>query len=498
MRILVADDESLVRYGLVSVLQEILPSSSVILEAANGLELVETIRDFRPHIAFVDIRMPKMDGLEAISRAVEFAPKTLWVVLTGHADFSYARKSLKLGVEDFLLKPPDPEELKALLKKLMVRARNLQVRGNRELEARISSVLGDTTSIRLDPYFQKPRFWQAGLILWNSLLPNPEETRKRREFAVRLIGLLDKGDEFSGTVVSMKDGSLLLVLSIPAGGMAMNQVIELWHKRFVSLKAETGDIRGVEIADTWLLTRVVTDVEEMFSEVDKLNQVACLRYLHHPGELIKYSNIVGNNKLFRYLTIAELLEDLGSTWKTGQEDDYHGLIHKLEDEIRNLQDDDINASGPGWYARYVIPLPGLPPDSLTDLIRRLHNEGHELFENQPNRGERDSPQGSLVDKTVAVMNRRYRETVGIAQVAEELGVSPNYLSTVFKKETGMSFTRHLTELRLDKARELLHRPNANIGHIARSLGYQSGRHFTRLFKDRFGMTPSQWINKRRN
>jgi len=493
MKVLIADDETLVRYGLLSVLQDILPPSAEIIEAGSGLELIEKAREFHPHIAFVDIKMPGMDGLEAISRVQPFSRNTLWVILTGHADFSYARAALKLGVEDFLLKPPDPDDMKKLLKKLELRIREKQIEENRRLESRISAVIGDTTSIQFDPYFQKPRYWQAALILWDSLIPDSKKVQIQQKFAVRLIDMVDDEEAYSGTLVSMRDGRLLLVFSMAVEDSSMDRVIEYWNKEFNKLKSSTEETKGREIADTWLLTRVTSDIEELFREIDKLSRAAPLRYLHHPGELTPYSQFIGNHRIYRYLDIAGLLEELSRTWELGREDDYHGLIHKLEDAIRLPADEKITVDNPAWFTRFVFPLPGSPPESLIALIQRLHNDGHELFEKRPKPDEISPPPKSLVNKATVIMNRRYRETIGIANVAEELGVSPNYLSTIIKKDTGRSFTRHLTELRLDKSRELLKQSNANIGSIARSLGYQSGRHFTRLFKDRFGMTPSQWI-----
>jgi len=489
MRILIADDESLVRYGLVSVLQDLLPSSTDIIEVGSGIELINKTRESRPHIAFVDIRMPGMNGIEAIADVQQFSRDTLWVILTGHADFSYARAALKLGVEDFLLKPPDPEELKKLLKKLRIRIMEKQVAANRKLESRISAILGDTTSLQYDPYFQEPRFWQAALILWDSLLPDSKKVGRQQEYAIRLIGMMDKGSEYHGTLVSMRDGRLLLVFSIPVEGTAMDRIIGHWNRQLINLKSAAENTKGREIADTWLLTRVVTNIEEMFSEVEKLSGMASLRYLYHPGELMGFSEFTGNNKLYRYLEMANLLEELGKTWEIGLEVDYHGLIHKLEDAVRQLPEAENHFNDPTWFTSFVIPSPGSTPSSFTRFIKQLHNDGHELFENN------NPPPKSLVDKATGIMNRRYRETIGIAQVAEELGVSPNYLSTVFKKETGLNFTKHLTELRLEKSQDLLKQPDANIGSIAQSLGYQSGRHFTRLFKDKFGITPSQWITE---
>jgi len=493
VKILVADDETLVRYGLISVLRDILPPSAEIIEAASGSELIEKARVSHPHIAFVDIKMPGMNGLEAISRVQPFCGNTLWVIITGHADFSYAREALKLGVEDFLLKPPDPDDMRKLLKKLQKRIREKQFEENRRLESRISAVIGDTTSIQFDPYFQKPRFWQAALIIWDSLLPDSEKVPIQQRFAVHLIEQMDDEEEYSGTLVSMRDGRLLLVFSMAVEASSMDRVIDYWNGEFRKLKADSGKAKDRGIADTWLLTRVTTDVEGLFSEVDKLNEMSSLRYLHHPGNLTPYNDLIGNHRILRYSGIAGLLEELSRTWELGREDDYHGIIHKLEDAVRLIPGGTTVVDNPAWFTSFVFPLHDPAPDSLRDLVQRLHNDSHEIFENRPASGKSNTLPESLVDKATLIMNRRYRETLGIAQVAEELGVSPNYLSTVIKKETGRSFTRHLTELRLDKSRELLKKADANIGSIARSLGYQSGRHFTRLFKERFGMTPSQWM-----
>lgn len=501
MRILIADDEALVRYGLASVLNDVLDDvlneAPLILEAANGLELIRVASESRPHIAFVDIGMPKMNGLDAIAQAREAAPNVLWVILTGHADFAYAREALKLGVEDFLIKPADPAEIEPLMQKLILKARTRQIRGNRELEARISAVLGDTTSPAFDPYFKKPRFWQAALVLWDSLLPDAEEARRRLEFAAAAISYLENEDEFSGSVVSLRNGRLLVVFSVPAVGMPMDRVIDLWHRQFHLLRNHTCDILGDGIGDTWVLTRVVQDPQDLFREIDNLDMDAPLRLLHRPGTVMNFTEIAGKAAGSRFLPAAEILEDIGKTWRFGQEDDFHGLVHNLQSQIRNIADEDFINGGPQWFARFVVPLSGEAPENLEVLVNKLRQEGHSLFENRSGFDDEEASAVTLVDKAVAIMARRYRESIGIAQVAEELGVSPNYLSTIFKKETGTSFTRRMTDLRLEKACELLGRQDANIGEVARSLGYQSGRHFTRLFKERFNQTPSEWTSNQR-
>ena len=495
MRILVADDESLVRYGLVSILGDILGDSPEIIEAENGLELIEKARESRPHMAFVDIRMPKKDGLESISAARPHSPGTLWVMLTGHADFSYAQKAVKLGAEDYLLKPADPEELKTLIGRLTAKIRERQRRGNRELEAKVAAVLGDTTSIRFDTYFDKPRIWQACMVVWDSLLTHEEILRRRRLFAGRLVAALDEGYDDSGSVVSMRDGSLLVVLTMPAGAMTVDQAARIWRRRFEALRTETGDITGEGIGDTWLLTRAVREPDELFREIEMLDEEAGLRFLRRSDPMTEYAELARHAGSERFLKIAVTLQDLRDAIAFGHEADFHGLTHRLADAVRGLADGGFVQGGPAWFARYAVPLTPPVPEDLDALARRLHDESHRLFSaagRDPADAAGSTPR-SLVERAMAVLERRYRENIGIGQIAERLGVTPNYLSTVFKKETGTNFTRRLTELRLDKSKELLLKADANVGEVARSLGYQSGRHFTRLFKDRFGKTPSEWM-----
>lgn len=103
----------------------------------------------------------------------------------------------------------------------------------------------------------------------------------------------------------------------------------------------------------------------------------------------------------------------------------------------------------------------------------------------------------LIHDAEKVIYKRYKEQIGVAQIAEDLGVSPNYLSSQFKKYKHQTLTSFITELRLNTAIEMLQIPGANVKTIAEYLGYQSSRHFARLFRDKFGKSPSDFIKESR-
>jgi two-component system, response regulator YesN len=118
MRVLIADDERPARFVLRSLLEEIGFPGEGIEEAAGGRELVELSRARRFDCAFVDVRMPGLDGLAAIEEAASDSPLTRWVIVSSHAEFEYARSALRLGVTEYLLKPVGVEELAACLQRL--------------------------------------------------------------------------------------------------------------------------------------------------------------------------------------------------------------------------------------------------------------------------------------------------------------------------------------------------------------------------------------------
>ncbi|MBN1411241.1 MAG: response regulator [Spirochaetales bacterium] len=115
MNILIADDEEMIRYSLRSMISDMNLKIIHTFEASDGEEMIKVSRKQRPDIILVDIRMPRVTGLEAIKACKTFLPKTKFIIISSYEDFEYAREAMKLGVNDYLLKPVKPEELKSAI-----------------------------------------------------------------------------------------------------------------------------------------------------------------------------------------------------------------------------------------------------------------------------------------------------------------------------------------------------------------------------------------------
>jgi DNA-binding NarL/FixJ family response regulator len=110
IRILLADDEAMIRAGIRAILASD-PSLEVVAEAGDGRQAVDLAIGHRPDVALLDIRMPKLDGLGAAAELSRVAPDTAVVMLTTFGEDDYIAKALDVGASGFLLKSGDPREL---------------------------------------------------------------------------------------------------------------------------------------------------------------------------------------------------------------------------------------------------------------------------------------------------------------------------------------------------------------------------------------------------
>ena len=110
IRVLLADDEPMIRVGVRTILATD-PGMEVVAEATDGRDAVELTLRYRPDVALLDIRMPRLDGLAAAKELRRLAPGTSLMMLTTFSEDEFIARALSLGVSGFLLKSGDPREL---------------------------------------------------------------------------------------------------------------------------------------------------------------------------------------------------------------------------------------------------------------------------------------------------------------------------------------------------------------------------------------------------
>ena len=122
LKVLIADDEIKVSKLILHLVQWEELGMEVIGTVNDGVEAFELILEKQPDIVITDIRMPGMDGIELVEKAtkeMESSKKVFFVIISGYSQFEYAQQAVKLGVEDYLLKPIKKKELEAVLHKIL-------------------------------------------------------------------------------------------------------------------------------------------------------------------------------------------------------------------------------------------------------------------------------------------------------------------------------------------------------------------------------------------
>ena len=374
MKILIADDEELVRAGLKDTLLTIKPAADV-FEAVNGRDLIKKVKSFFPEICFVDIRMPGISGLEAIEQLTGEFPDIIWIILSGYSDFDYARKALNLGAIDYLLKPASENEVAAALEKAIERRVDSQMLKREKFEYHVSGILNNSSSAEFDDYLIEIERYAAMI--------------------------------------------------------------------FVSGKK---------------------DVAESLTMQSKL--------FTHLRRIIDVDSFAGNSGLFN------ILDGLPAVIAGG--DNPEDMIKKLYNSI------------PEYYSQYSIIFSPVK-ESLPELLNYFEAASELKIESISINVDENSDRSSrIVSQAEKLIIKQYNEPIGVAQIAEQLNVTPNYLSSLFKKYKNVSFTKFITDIRLNEAPKLLEVPGMTVKDAASKLGYMSSRHFARLFRERYGMPPSDY------
>lgn len=118
MKIIVVEDEQRSREGLCRLIRSVPGGNELIAQASNGAAALDLIRQLKPDLVFTDIKMPVMDGISLIGSVRAHNMSTEFVIISGYADFEFARQSISLGVAEYLLKPVTLEDVELVLERV--------------------------------------------------------------------------------------------------------------------------------------------------------------------------------------------------------------------------------------------------------------------------------------------------------------------------------------------------------------------------------------------
>ena len=135
------------------------------------------------------------------------------------------------------------------------------------------------------------------------------------------------------------------------------------------------------------------------------------------------------------------------------------------------------------------------PTNPRELICVLEETDKKLGGKQEKEEDSGKIPNLFVQKAADYIKLNYSEKISIKEIADQLYLSPNYLSELFKKHTGKTISEYLTEYRLEKACQLLDHAEYRVGDVSGMVGIHDGRYFSNMFKKKYGMTPTEYRNR---
>lgn len=508
--VLIADDEHLVRSGIRHLLSS-QTEFKLVSEAIHGEDAVKKVQETNPDIVIMDVKMPVLNGLESTRNIKKIAPKTKVVILSGHDEFKFAQQALQNGASDYILKPTNLEALVETLRRVKAQISD---------EKNSERIFTESLSAYMEQFYEQ--------LLFGEILP--EELNERRstfdlkpENARVCIVSVDHAfklrtslpvDEFEKLGLKLKEQ---IVKSLATNASSIIPVIRIDNKTCAVIVFDTVSDDPITFANElfeslnypYPFTIALGKDEKLENLRDSLKDgILNLRQrIISGGNRVIYTVIETSDEKPGYPEIIE--KELIRKIRFGDIDGTKKCLSELFSQLKNT-----NLSPWSWHEicfdiieigyRMLNEL-NIPIDSSDTLLRKskeileLDSIDVMLIWLEKNIGNiirqintNISGPSIVIKKAELFIKENFNYNLTLSELANHVYLSPNYLSQLFKKETGKTFLEYLTSCRMGEAKKLLSQTTLNISEIANKIGYDNPRYFSELFHKNEKVTPTKY------
>lgn len=529
-KLMIVDDEEEIRLGVIKKINWEEHGFIVVGDAENGQDALEMAEKLHPDVIMTDIKMPFMDGLELGRKVTDIMPSTKIIIFSGSDDLEYAHKAIKINVVEYVLKPINSIELIEVLKRLKEKLdkeydakRNVETLRNhyvesipviREqfligaLEGRITREkwIEDEKKLGLD--FIEKYLSVAIIGVDGNISSNEEDIELQNDIgllSISIKNIVDETMENYCKFISFPYLDKVVVLSsfnekdnIMNFIKGLNEVCKVFECVFGgTISAGVG--------------RICDDISKIRFSYSTAQSALNYRPILGNGKTIYIDDVEPDNSIqlqfdeqdevkflntIKLSTESEIQEVVNGIFKVVEEsciplEKYRIYIMEILTSMLkltqtyNIEINDVFGENFNCY----MGLDRL--DSIEEIKGWFINKSIKL--NKLIKKERVNSSMLLVEKAKSYIKENYNDfEISVEKLCSELHVSPTYFSTIFKKETDMSFVNYLTSVRLEEAVKLLNTTDDKTYMIATKVGYQEANYFSYVFKKKFGIAPSRY------
>ncbi|WP_127534322.1 response regulator [Paenibacillus kobensis] len=514
MKLLIVDDEVIIRNGLSTVINWQDLGFTLLAPASSAEEAMSRLEEERPNIVLTDIQMGGMGGLELAAEVKNRLPDTEVIILTGYDTFAYVQQALRDGVSDYLLKMSRPEEI--IMAAMKAKQRILARREAAAQDIRSRAVLRDQLLERL-------------------LTASGTDSPSAEAVHGLLPGLSREGASYEVVIVAASgwgDGLYNVQLAHFAVANMVQELIacEILLRKDCVLLILSRDRTSITAA------AFRQSLQDMLGRVSR--KLKCRLFAGFGSWVDDWGSIKQSYEEASLAFSYRLIE--GEEGWVGYEDVYErkggSTVCSQEQEAELVAA--LKSGSVIELRRWVKAVIGsqladarVTPDSLRAYIQSIIISSHRWLERmfqspgeQPLQGElvrqperidytkqpdealfialnavmelyRDNVSGErvpYVKRAVLYIRDNLDKNLTLQQVAKHVHLHPNHFSEIFKRESGTTYIEFVTKERMSRAMELLERTPAKISEIAGLVGYEDVKYFSQLFKKSTGRTPSEF------
>lgn len=534
IKVFLVEDEMVIRRGIKNSIDWEKEGYIFCGEASDGELAYPMIIKEKPDILITDIRMPFMDGLELCKLVKKELPNIKILILSGYDEFDYAKEAIRLGVTEYLLKPISSGKLLEALNGVSESIR--REKEDKDLVRKYMEEMRENTE------YEKQKFFEQ-MIAGNLSMADALETGKKYEMNLSagmynlLLFRFTLGEE------NRKSGELLgeaeyaieklterleYVFEFQRGveGWAFLLMADNEEQMSERVKELSKDLEEImknysTIAYFGGIGQPVARLRELEESFREAERALAARFTMELNRIISVEDI-------RMAQNVDTLDDIEIT-SFGEIEKTRTMLEKFlnngaEDEIDEFVDVYINELPEEnlksvLMRQYIIMDAYIVMMSFCEKIEGIEGEMQAQSEELKNSmktiqtleeiknyirmllkkiiGVRDTISGRRYSDIIEIAKDQIRKTymsdeISLNTIAAEVGMSPSYFSSIFSKEMGKTFVEYLTEIRMDRAKELFMCSSMKTSEIGYEVGYKDPHYFSYIFKKTQNCTPKEF------
>lgn len=534
IKVFLVEDEMVIRRGIKNSIDWEKEGYIFCGEASDGELAYPMIIKEKPDILITDIRMPFMDGLELCKLVKKELPNIKILILSGYDEFDYAKEAIRLGVTEYLLKPISSGKLLEALNGVSESIR--REKEDKDLVRKYMEEMRENTEHEKQKFFEQ-------MIAGNLSMADALETGKKYEMnlSAGMYNLLlfrftlGKENRKSGELLGEAEYAIKKLTERLEYVFEFQRDVEGWafllmadneeqmSERVKELSKDLEEIMKNYSTITYFggIGQPVARLRELEESFREAERALAARFTMELNRIISVEDI-------RMAQNVDTLDDIEIT-SFGEIEKTRTMLEKFlnngaEDEIDEFVDVYINELPEEnlksvLMRQYIIMDAYIVMMSFCEKIEGIEGEMQAQSEELKNSmktiqtleeiknyirmllkkiiGVRDTISGRRYSDIIEIAKDQIRKTymsdeISLNTIAAEVGMSPSYFSSIFSKEMGKTFVEYLTEIRMDRAKELLMCSSMKTSEIGYEVGYKDPHYFSYIFKKTQNCTPKEF------